>query len=74
MDDKIQNFKDMVEATERMSKPWQRALIVTNICWAVVFILFLIFAYVSPTEMAQGQDFNEQTQSQTYSEGVTHSE
>ena len=33
MDDKekIQSFGDMVEATERLTKPWRIALLVTNL-------------------------------------------
>lgn len=73
MDDKekIQSFGDMVEATEKLTKPWRIALLVTNIAWAVVMLAFILLAYLTPVEMEQGQDLTTQSQSQSYSEGVT---
>ena len=75
--DKIQNFGDMVDATERMSSPWRetvyklvKALVITNFLWAFVLGLFIWFAYMTPVEIEQGQQFDEKTQSQSYSEGV----
>lgn len=84
MDNKemIRNFGDMVEATERMSKPWQEELksqkkhslilfIVTNVCWAIVFV-FLIYNMYKPVEtttqyqLEQTQDSDNLTQSQHY--------
>lgn len=74
MDDKekIQSFSDLVSATEKLTKPWRIALIVTNILWAVVVILLVCFAYLIPADMQQEQDFTGQTQTQYYGEGVTH--
>lgn len=76
--EKIQSFGDMVDATEKMSAPWRetvqkliKALIFTNAFWAVVLALFIWFAYMTPVEMEQGQQFDEHTQNQSYSEGVT---
>lgn len=80
--EKIQSFSDMVEATEKMAKPWQeecerlhgtlrRALTgwaITAAILAIVICVFIAFAYMSPVESEQTQDFENQTQSQTYSE------
>ncbi len=80
MDDKekIQSFGDMVEATERMSNPWRetvfklvKALVLTNLLWALVLGAFIWFAYMTPTKVEQGQNFDEHTQSQSYNEGAT---
>lgn len=77
--EKIQCFGDMVDATEKMSAPWRetvfkmvKALVITNLLWAIVLGLFIWFAYMTPVEMEQGQQFDQQTQSQSYSEGVTN--
>lgn len=77
--EKIQSFGDMVDATDKMSAPWRetvfklvKALVITNLLWAVVLGLFIWFAYMTPVEMEQGQQFDQQTQSQSYSEGVTN--
>lgn len=77
--EKIQSFGDMVDATDKMSAPWRetvfklvKALIITNLLWAVVLGLFIWFAYMTPVEMEQGQQFDQQMQSQSYSEGVTN--
>ena len=37
----------------------------------VLLALFIAFAYLTPVEMEQGQQFDEQAQTQNYSEGVT---
>lgn len=80
MDDKekIQSFGDMVDATERMSKPWQDtvkrlvvALVITNILWMVIVGMLVWFAYMTPAEMSQEQDLTAQQQTQTYTEGTT---
>ena len=84
----IQNFSDMVNATERMSKPWQDecerlhksadktklALVVTNLFWAVIVGLLIWFAYMTPVESTQNQTLPDGTQTQTYSQGVTNGE
>lgn len=73
MDDKekIQSFGDMVDATETLSKPWQEqskrltwALVLTNLFWALVLVVFIAFAYLTPETTYQEQDFNENTQVQ----------
>lgn len=76
--DTIQNFGDMVNATQKLSQPWQEhtkrltvALILTNLFWAVIVGMFVWFAYMTPIDIDQEQDFTDQTQNQSYSEGVT---
>jgi len=74
MDDKktIQDFGDMVNATEKLTKPWRWALIITNFLWALVFALFILLAYLTPDTSYQTQDFTEQNQTQSVgSEVVT---
>lgn len=80
MEDKetIQNFGDMVNATQQLSKPWQEhtrrltlALILTNLFWAIIVGMFVWFAYMTPVDVGQEQDFTGQVQTQNYSEGVT---
>lgn len=69
--DKIQNFGDMVEATEKLTRPWRIVTIVSNCLWAIVVAMLIWFAYMTPVDMGQNQDFTQQIQGQTYSEGVT---
>lgn len=69
--EKIKSFGDMVDAAERLTKPWRFALIITNLLWAVVFALFIAFAYLTPDTTYQYQDGQTQTQS-TGSEVVTN--
>lgn len=74
MDDKekIQSFGDMVDATEKLTKPWRIALFITNILWALVFLAFILLAYLTPDTSYQMQDFEGQSQVQsTGSEVVT---
>ena len=74
MDDKekIQSFGDMVEATERLTKPWRIALLVTNLLWALVFAAFIFLAYLTPDTTYQYQEVEGQAQVQsTGSEVVT---
>lgn len=68
--EKIKSFGDMVDATERLTKPWRFALIITNLLWAVVFAAFIFLAYLTPDTTYQYQDGQAQTQS-TGSEVVT---
>lgn len=81
MDDneKIQNFGDMVDATDRMSKPWRdtvhrlmAVLVLTNFFWALIVGLLVWFAYMTPETMTQEQDYVAQHQSQAYTEGATN--
>ena len=67
MDDKekIQNFGDMVSATEKLTKPWRWALIITNALWAIVFMAFILLAYLTPDTSYQAQDFSAQSQTQS---------
>lgn len=68
----IQNFGDMVNATESLTKPWRIALFVTNLLWAAVFAAFIFLAYLTPDTSVQSQDFEGQTQYQSVgSEVVT---
>ena len=63
--EKIQSFGDMVEATEKLTKPWRCALIITNFLWALVFLAFILLAYLTQDTSYQYQDFNNHTQVQT---------
>lgn len=69
--EKVMSFGDMVNAAERLTKPWRVALIVTNILWAIVLSLFIAFAYLVPDTTYQYQDGQQQTQS-TGTEVVTN--
>ncbi len=76
--EKIQSFGDMVEATDKLAAPWRKAnfiqtiaLIVTNLLWAIIVFTLVWFAYMTPVDVEQNQDFTSQNQTQTYSEGVT---
>lgn len=76
--EKIQNFGDMVNATEKLSAPWRetvwkliRALVITNLLWAIIVGLLVWFAYMTPVDVGQEQNFEQQQQTQSYSEGVT---
>lgn len=60
----IQNFGDMVTATEKLTKPWRIALLVTNLMWAIVFGAFILLAYLTPETVYQTQDFQKQNQQQ----------
>lgn len=60
----IQNFSDMVTATEKLTKPWRVALLVTNLMWALVFGAFILLAYLTPDTSYQMQDYNSQVQQQ----------
>lgn len=49
--EKIQAFADMVNATEKMARPWRTAvwvtlgtLVLTNLTWASVVVTWIIFA------------------------------
>lgn len=73
--EKILAFGEMVEAAEKLSAPWRKAFIISNIAHVLVelFLAILLgmmiyFAYMEPVDygMEQGQNYNDQTQSQTY--------
>lgn len=77
--EKIHSFGDMVDATDKLAAPWRKAnfvqtiaLVVTNLLWAIIVAMLIWFAYMTPIEADQQQDFGNQTQSQSYSEGVTN--
>ena len=51
MDDKevVQNFGDLVDATDKMSTPWReisfkliKALVITNLFWAIIVGILLL--------------------------------
>ena len=70
--EKIQSFGDMVNATEKLTKPWRLALIITNCLWAVVFMAFILLAYLTPDTTYQYQEVDGQPKIQsTGSEVVT---
>ncbi len=70
--EKIENFGDMVDATEKMSAPWRetvfkmiRVLAITNFLWAIVFAIFIWFAYMAPDTTYQTQEFDGHQQVQS---------
>lgn len=63
--DKIQSFGDMVNAAEKLTKPWRWALIITNTLWAIVFLAFILLAYLSPDTVYQSQNIDGQVQTQS---------
>lgn len=76
--EKIKSFGDMVDATEKMAKPWQKtnfiltiALVLTNFFWAIVLFFFIWFAYMTPIDSEQVQELPSGTQTQHYSQGTT---
>lgn len=87
MDDneKIQSFGDLVDAVETLTKPIQEENIRLHeqldkmhhqmwwerIVLGVLLLAFIALAYLTPVQVEQGQQFDEHTQSQSYSEGVT---
>lgn len=64
MDETKQSFREWVNAGLDLVKPWKVALIVTNICWALVLALFIWMAYMSPDTSYQYQDFDGHMQTQ----------
>lgn len=83
--DKIQSFGDMVDAVEKLTKPIQeenerlhaqidkmhRQMWWERIVLGVLLLAFIAFAYLTPVEFEQGQQFEQKTQSQSYSDGFT---
>lgn len=63
--EKIQSFSDMVNATEKLTKPWRIALVITNLLWAIALIAFIMLAYLTPDTSYQYQDFEANSQIQT---------
>lgn len=83
--EKVMSFGEMVEATEKLSRPWKKAFIISNVAHVIVEIalcillgMMIYMAYVSPVEYGQeqGQDFDASTQTQStyYSENAAHGE
>lgn len=62
--EKLQNFADMVNATDKLSRPWRMALILTNLMWAIVLFAFICFAYLTPDTSYQMQDLETNSQVQ----------
>lgn len=54
----------VAEPHERINNKLIKALIWTNLFWALVLSLFIAFAYLAPAEMEQSQNIPEQSQSQ----------
>lgn len=83
--EKIQSFGDMVDAVEKLTKPIQeenvrlheqidkmhRQMWWERMVFGILLLAFIAFAYLTPVDMEQGQQFDEQTQSQSYSDGFT---
>ncbi len=69
-EEKIKSFGDMVEATQKLTKPWIIALLVTNILWAAIVGALIWFAYMTPVTVTQEQDYVQQHQSQAYTEAT----
>lgn len=83
--EKIQSFGDMVDAVEKLTRPTQeenirlhsqidkmhRQMWWERIVFGIIILAFIAFAYLTPVEVEQGQQFPEGTQSQSYSEGAT---
>ena len=46
-------------------------LIACNVLWAIIVAMLIWFAYMTPVDVGQEQDLGQQTQTQTYSQGVT---
>lgn len=63
--EKIQSFGDMVDATERLTKPWRMALFITNLLWAIALVAFILLAYLVPDTSYQYQDFDSHSQVQS---------
>ena len=57
-------FEKMVSGAEKLIKPWKIALILTNLFWAVVFTLFIVLAFLTPTEIDVEQVQNQPDQQQ----------
>ena len=64
----MEQFKEYVKGCNEVAKKWVIALIVCNIMWAVVFTAFIALAYIHPRDCVQTQDFNQETQQQSYSD------
>ena len=47
------------------------AFCISFIAIGLVFLAFILFAYLTPVEIHQGQDFDEHKQTQDYSEGAS---
>ncbi len=83
--DKIQSFGDMVDAVEKLTRPIQeenerlhgqidkmhRQMWWERIVLGILLLAFIALAYLTPVEVEQGQQFEQHTQSQSYSEGFT---
>lgn len=70
--EKIESFGDMVNATEKLSAPWRdmafkliKALILTNLFWAIVLAAIVWFSYMEPDTTYQQQAFEGHQQVQS---------
>ena len=70
--EKIENFGDLVNASDKLASPWRKAnfiltiaLVATNFFWAIVLCVFIWFAYMSPDTTYQTQEFEGHQQVQS---------
>lgn len=85
-EEKIKSFADMVDGIERLTKPTQDENIRLHeqlnkmhqqMCWervafSLILALIIALSYLVPVESEQVQRFEEQTQTQSYSEGAAN--
>lgn len=76
--EQVDIFGDAVNATMKMNRPWiiicallVATIIATNAFWAYVHYKQIKFAYMTPENYSQSQDFDGKTQTQEYSQGTT---
>lgn len=77
--EKIKDFGDMVDAVERLTKPRDEELarLHKQMWWERIILggiiaILVVLAYLSPVDMEQNQDFDQNVQHQSYSEGATY--
>lgn len=78
-DERIQNFSDLVAASEQITRPWRKLalwliflLFASNLIWGFVHWYHIRVAYMEPTQIVQEQDFDEHKQNQSYASGSTN--
>lgn len=79
--EKVQSFGDMVNATDKLTRPWRvafaltlAALVLTNAIWGFVHWKQLKYAYMTPEEWTQEQSYDEQIQNQSHTSGAADGE
>ena len=69
--EKIENFGDLVNASDKLASPWRKAnfiltiALATNFFWAIVLCVFIWFAYMAPDTTYQTQEFEGHQQVQS---------